>query len=125
MTTTAETTSTDELAIVESFCQEVVRRRLTIPVLVALELTLPIDRWNAYILRVMAPFLSFLTTQAHPDISAKQLGSVDTPHQVLSRFLQRSDSISMLADRIEALELERSTESTTHRERPLDRDRES
>ena len=107
-----ESPTAAQLELVEKLGHELVRRRLALPALVFLEMSRPLNTLSAQVLHFFAPILSMFTepragdaTQSSPPIPTDPL----TPkplaaHELLAQFLERSDSITLLSDRIEALE---------------------
>ncbi len=83
-----------QVEIVDRLCREVVRRRLTTPALLALEMSRP---------------LNFVTSQAIHffDPIVRGLTDADAPRE-FADFLEHRGSIDYLAGRIEALEAEAS-----------------
>ena len=81
-----------ERILVDKICSEVVRRRLTTPALLLLEMSRPLNYVSAQFLHFLQPFLSVLGNTADADRFA--------------RFLERRGSIEYIADRIEALDAE-------------------
>ena len=74
----------------ERICREVVRRHLTTPALLFLEMSRPLNNVAAHLLHFFTPVLSVFT-------DAAQL-------REFARFLERRGSIDFLCRRIEALE---------------------
>ncbi len=101
-----------QLALVEKLSHELVRRRLALPALVFLEMSRPLNTLGAQALHFFAPVLSMFTGPRATDINLSSLPApTDAPmqkplsaHELLAQFLERSDSITFLSDRIEALE---------------------
>jgi hypothetical protein len=81
-----------ERILVDRICSEVVRRRLTTPALLLLEMSRPLNYVSAQVLHFLQPFLSALGSTADAERFA--------------RFLERRGSIEYIADRIEALDAE-------------------
>jgi hypothetical protein len=75
--------------VVEKVCREVVRRRLTAPVGVALEMCRPLNFVSAQLLHVLQPFLAVLTDTAAYDAFAA--------------FLEQRGSVDYIAERLEAI----------------------
>ena len=76
--------------VVETVCREVVRRRLTAPALLALEMSRPLNYVTAQLLHFFQPFLVVLTdTAAYDQFTA---------------FLEQRGSVDYLAERIDAIE---------------------
>lgn len=84
--------SPEERDWLERFCQGVVRRRLTPAVLTALEMFRPMSGLAAQGLYFFAPLFSLF-------VSMEQVGR-------LAAFLQRSDAVAILCQRLEAIEAE-------------------
>ncbi len=76
--------------LVDRVCAEVVRRRLTAPALLLLEMSRPLNYLSAQALHALHPFLSVLGNA----------NDVDR----LARFLERRGSIEYVTDRLEALD---------------------
>ena len=82
--------SESERALVERVCEEVVRRRLTTPALLMLEINRPLNYLSAQALHFFEPTVSVLT---------------DTDgYRGFARFLEQRGSIDHLISRIEALD---------------------
>jgi hypothetical protein len=79
-----------ERPIVDRLCQEVVRRRLTVPAIAFLEMSRPLNFVAANTLHYFAPILSALGT--------------GEDHRRFAEFLERRGSIDHLCRRIEELE---------------------
>ena len=76
--------------VVERLCREVVRRHLTTPALLFLEMSRPLNNVGAHLLHFFSPLLSVFT---------------DTTHvREFARFLERRGSIDYFCRRIEDLE---------------------
>lgn len=82
-------------AVVDKVCCEVVRRHLTTPALLMLEMTRPLNFVASQVLHFFGPFLSAITdAQGHKHFAA---------------FLEHRGSIDYLCRRIEDLEAEATT----------------
>ena len=79
-----------ERAAVETVCREVVRRHLSTPALIFLEMSRPLNFLGAQALHFFSPFVSALSDSAG--------------HKHFAAFLERRGSIDYLRDRIEQLE---------------------
>jgi hypothetical protein len=79
-----------ERILVDRLCVDVIRRRLTAPALLFLEMSRPLNYLSAQALHALHPFLSVLGNA----------GDVDR----LARFLERRGSIEYVSDRLEALD---------------------
>ena len=80
--------------IVERLCQEVVRRRLTVPALLILEMSRPLGYLAAQAIHFFTPLIASVTdAQGHKHLAA---------------FLERRQAVEYLCARIEALEAEHS-----------------
>ena len=77
-------------AALERVCTQIVKRRLTTPALLFLEITRPMNYIGAQALHFAAPFLSALTDAED--------------HKHLATFLERRGSIDYLYRRIEEME---------------------
>ncbi len=84
-------------AIVERLCREVVRRRMTTPALMMLEMGRPLNYVSAQMLHFFQPFLSFLANA--------------TEYQAFTEFLEQRGSIEYIVKRLETLNQEASTSS--------------
>ncbi|MBA3311975.1 MAG: hypothetical protein M3552_07780 [Planctomycetota bacterium] len=84
--------SPEQAALVDRVCREVVRRRLTTPALVALEMSRPLNFVTAQLIHFFDPLL-------------RSFGDVNAPRE-FATFLERRGSIDYLAKRIEELEAE-------------------
>ena len=93
-----------ERALVERLCAEVVRRRLTSPALLLLEMTRPLNYLSAQALHALQPFLSVLGKPRDIDR--------------LARFLERRGSIEYLSDRLEALDRDKDHEAQARNAEP-------
>jgi hypothetical protein len=90
--------------VVEALCVEVVRRRLTSPALIALEMSRPLNYLSAQALHFFQPFFSAVADTARYD------------H--FTRFLQQRGSVEYLIERLEALDaLDAPTAGTTGHDR--------
>jgi uracil-DNA glycosylase len=76
--------------VVETLCVEVVRRRLTTPALLALEMSRPLNYLSAQLLHFFQPLLVVLGDTAAYDR--------------FTEFLQQRGSIEYIVERLEALE---------------------
>ncbi len=107
-----ESPTAAQLELVESLSHELVRRRLALPALVFLEMSRPLNTLSAQALHFFAPVLSMFTGPRGADVSlSSPLAPAEPPmpkppaaHELLAQFLERSDSFTLLSDRIEALE---------------------
>ena len=77
-------------AIIERVSREIVRRRLSAPALLALEMSRPLNYVSAQVLQFFHPFLTVLV-----DVDG---------YEQFTRFLERRGSIDYLVERIEAIE---------------------
>ena len=101
-----------QLELVETLSHELVRRRLALPTLVFLEMSRPLNTLSAQVLHFFAPVLSMFTGPRAADVSLSSPLAPTAPptpkppaaHELLAHFLERPDSITLLSDRIEALE---------------------
>lgn len=76
--------------LVDIVCKDIVRRRLTTPALAMLEMSRPLNYLGAQALHFFQPMISALT-------------DADGPRE-FALFLERRDSVDILAARIETLE---------------------
>jgi hypothetical protein len=82
----------EQRPIVERLCQEVVRRRLTVPALMFLEMSRPLGYLAAQTIHFFTPLISAVTdAQSHKHLAA---------------FLEHRQSVEYLCRRIEQLEAE-------------------
>ena len=84
--------------VIERVCREVVRRRLSAPALLTLEMSRPLNYVTAQLLHFFQPFLVILTDAAAYD--------------QFTTFLEQRGSMDYIAERLEAIEAERTTKST-------------
>lgn len=84
--------------VVERVCREVVRRRLTAPALLALEMSRPLNYVTAQLLHFFQPFLVVLTDAA--------------AYGQFTAFLEQRGSVDYIAARLEAMEAEHTTTGT-------------
>lgn len=80
----------EQCAVIETVCREVVRRHLTVPALIFLEMSRPLNYLGAQALHFFAPFVSAVTDAQ--------------THHHLARFLEQRGSIDYICLRIEELE---------------------
>jgi hypothetical protein len=80
-------------AIVEKLCAEVVRRRMSTPALLMLEMSRPLNYVSAQFLHFAQPILSIVTDTAG--------------YRQFTDFLERRGSIEYICTRLEALETSR------------------
>jgi hypothetical protein len=78
--------------LVDKVCGEVVRRRLSAPALLVLEMSRPLNYLSAQVLQFFHPFLTVLVDAAG--------------YEQFTSFLERRGSIDYLVERIEAIETE-------------------
>ncbi len=83
----------EQRAIIETICGEVVRRRMALPALMALEMSRPLNFIGSQAIHFFTPIISALT-----DADA---------HKHLAEFLERRGSVEYLCGRIEELEAAR------------------
>ncbi len=84
--------TTAQAALVDRVCREVVRRRLTTPALVALEMSRPLNFVTAQAIHFFEPML-------------RTFGDVNGPRD-FATFLEHRGSIDYLVKRLEAMEAE-------------------
>ena len=84
-------------AIIEKLCREVVRRRMTTPALLMLEMSRPLNYVSAQMLHFFQPMLSFLANAAE--------------YQSFTEFLEQRGSIDYIVSRLETLNQEASASS--------------
>jgi hypothetical protein len=90
--------------VVETLCREVVRRRMTTPALLTLEMTRPLNHLGSQALVFFRPFIQALTDA--------------DGHRHLAEFLEHRGSVEYLCRRIEALEAETNHERHETHEQP-------
>ncbi len=90
----------EETQLVDRLCHEIVRRRLTVPAMVFLEMSLPLNKLGAQALHFFSPLLDMFSKPAEGESTAPRKPA----HQILAAFLERPGSIARLSDRIEAIE---------------------
>ncbi len=78
--------------LLEKLCREVVRRRLTTPVLLMLEMNRPLNYVSAQLLHFLQPIVAIIADTAN--------------YQKLTSFLEQRGSIDYVCQRLEALETE-------------------
>ncbi len=94
-----------ERVLVDRVCAEVVRRRLTAPALLLLEMSRPLNYLSAQFLHFMQPLLSALGNTADAER--------------LARFLEQRGSMEYVTNRLEALDVQRrGTPPTPQSDRP-------
>lgn len=82
----------EQRPVVERLCREIVRRRLSVPALLALEMSRPLGYLAAQAIHFLTPLIAAVTdAQGHKHLAA---------------FLERRQSVEYLCTRIEALEAE-------------------
>jgi hypothetical protein len=84
--------------VTERLCREVVRRRMTTPALMALEMSRPLNYLGSQALVFFRPFLQAITDA--------------DGHRHLAEFLEHRGSVEYLCRHIEALEAEASAGGT-------------
>lgn len=84
----------EQRAAVDTICGEVVRRRMVLPALMALEMSRPLNYVGSQAIHFFTPIISALT-----DADA---------HRHVAEFLEKRGSVEYLCSRIEELEAERS-----------------
>ena len=82
--------SPEQRDLIEKLCHELVRRRLSAPVLMFLEMSRPLNFIGSQLLHFFSPLISSL--------------SQSRQHQQLAAFLEHRGSIDYLCRRIEELE---------------------
>jgi hypothetical protein len=78
--------------IVEHVCREVVRRRLTTPAMMALEMGRPLNHLSAQALTFFQPFIAIVGDA--------------TAYEQFTAFLEQRGSVDYISERIDALEAE-------------------
>lgn len=78
--------------IVERVCREIVRRRLTAPAMLVLEMGRPLNTLSAQVLHFFQPFVTVLGDQA--------------AYEAFAAFLERRGSLDYIGARIESLQTE-------------------
>ena len=92
----------EESQLIDRLCREIVRRRLTVPALVVLEVSRPLNTLGAQALHFFSPLLAMFSPPASPDEAPR----TNAAHQLMAAFLERPGSIEKLCDRLEAIEKE-------------------
>ena len=92
----AEPTETQRV-LIEKLCREVVRRRMTTPALLMLEMGRPLNYVSAQLLHFFQPMLTILANAAE--------------YQAFTEFLEQRGSIDYIVTRLESLNQEASTTS--------------
>lgn len=87
----------EQREIVDRVCREIVRRNMTIPALMSLEMSRPLGFLAAQTIHFFTPVIATITDA--------------TGHKHFAAFLERRQSIEYLCRRIEQLESERSQPS--------------
>ncbi len=85
-------------ALLEKLCREVVRRRLTTPVLLMLEMNRPLNYVSAQLLHYLQPIVAIIADTAN--------------YQKLTEFLEQRGSIDYVCQRLTALETEHNAQTT-------------
>ena len=98
----------EQKAAVDKVCAEIVRRHLTTPALLFLEMSRPLNYLSAQALHFFAPFVSVLTNAEG--------------HRHFAAFLERRGSMDYLCGRIEELEAEADRGSPSTAESPSRRE---
>ena len=81
--------------VIEEVCREVVRRGLTAPALLALEMSRPLNYVTAQLLHFFQPFLVVLTDAA--------------AYGQFTAFLEQRGSVDYIAERLESIEAARTS----------------
>jgi hypothetical protein len=81
----------DQRLIVDQLCAEVVRRRMTTPALLALEMGRPLNYVSAQLLHFFQPFLAIVADTA--------------AYEQFASFLEQRGSAEYIARRLDALEV--------------------
>lgn len=87
----------EQRGVVERLCAEVVRRRLTVPALLVLEMSRPLGFLAAQAIHFLTPLIAAVSDA--------------DGHRHLAAFLERRQAIEYLCGRIEQLEQQRSQPS--------------
>jgi hypothetical protein len=90
----------EQRALLEKLCQEVVRRRMTAPALLMLEMGRPLNYVSAQFLHFVQPLLAIMT-----DTSG---------YQKLTLFLEHRGSVEYICRRLEALDSEAGKKPNAH-----------
>ena len=80
----------EQRPVVDALCAEIVRRRLTSPALMALEMSRPLNYVSAQLLHFFQPFFAAVADT--------------TAYDQFTRFLQQRGSVDYLVERLEAVE---------------------
>jgi len=89
--------SETQRVLIEKLCREVVRRRMTTPALLMLEMGRPLNYVSAQLLHFFQPMLTILANAAE--------------YQAFTEFLEQRGSIDYIVTRLESLNQEASTTS--------------
>jgi hypothetical protein len=92
----AEPSETQRI-LIEKLCREVVRRRMTTPALLMLEMGRPLNYVSAQLLHFFQPMLTILANAGE--------------YQAFTEFLEQRGSIDYIVTRLESLNQEASTTS--------------
>lgn len=76
--------------LVDRICREVVRRRMTVPAQIALEMARPMNYMSAQLMHFFEPFLTVLTDAV--------------AYNHLSSFLEQRGSVEYISERLQAIE---------------------
>ena len=76
--------------LIEKLCAEIVRRRMTTPALLLLEMSRPLNYVSAQLLHFFQPMAAIVTDTAG--------------YEEITRFLEQRGSIDFVCQRLEALE---------------------
>ena len=82
----------EQRTVIEFLCREIVRRHLTAPAIMLLEMSRPLNFIGSQALHFFSPLISALTDSAD--------------HKHLATFLERRGSIEYICQRVEELEQE-------------------
>ena len=93
----------EQRLIVDRLAREVVRRRLTSPALLTLELARPLNYMSAQVLHFFQPFLSVIGDAA--------------AYEEFASFLEQRGSIEYISGRVEAIDAEHAATGETRQRR--------
>jgi len=79
-----------QLPVVQKVCQEIVRRKMSLPALAFLEMLRPMNNVGAQLLVFLQPFLDVVTDSTGP--------------QLFAQFLEHRGAVDYLCDQIEQME---------------------
>ncbi len=91
----AEPETAVQREVVDRLCREILRRQMSTPTLMALEMVRPLNYLTAQVMHVFTPFLSAISKT-----------TTTAAYEEFALFLERRGSIDYICRRLEALEAE-------------------